>query len=181
MASTRFNDDLARKEDQLRQSIGPCDYVMNAPGNGLTPAYMEDPYIRLQKWGANMASNSVSVESDLLGIRQPLNRDCLGVNEYTQLAAMVSPETVQYPSNKSFYTEQPRAVQPAWELRDQETVQHGAPLFFDPQANLFPQFRTNVSTRVLEKDHFVAAKMHAPLPTAALLPYVGRPAATSER
>lgn len=62
MASTRFRDDFARQEDQIRQSTQPLDYILNAPGNGLSPDYMEDPHIRLQKWGGNLATNSVTLE-----------------------------------------------------------------------------------------------------------------------
>lgn len=170
MASTRFRDDFARQEDQIRQSTQPLDYILNAPGNGLSPDYMEDPHIRLQKWGGNLATNSVTLESSLMGYRQPLNRDCLGKDEYTQPAVAPAPTTVQYPSNNSLYTEQPRAINPAWELRDMETTQHGDPTFFNPQDNLFQPFRTNVSTRILEKDHYSPNKMHEPLRTSALLP-----------
>jgi len=167
MASTRFRDDIARKEDQLRQSTGPCDYMINAPGNGLTPSYMEDPHIRLQKWGGNLATNSVTLEGSLKGLR-PSGRDCLGKDEYNRSAPAA--ETVVFPSNTALNTDQPRATNPAWELRDQATTQHGDPTFFDPQANIFQPFRTNVSTRILEKDHYTPAKMHEPLTTQFLLP-----------
>jgi hypothetical protein len=167
MASTRFRDDIARKEDQLRQSIGPCDYMINAPGNGLAPSYMEDPHIRLQKWGGNLATNSVTLEGSLKGLRQS-GRDCLGKDEYNRSAPAA--ETVNFPSNTALNTDQPRATNPAWELRDQETTQHGDPTFFDPQANIFQPFRTNVSTRILEKDHYTPTKMHEPLTTQFLLP-----------
>jgi hypothetical protein len=167
MASTRFRDDIARKEDQLRQSTGPCDYMINAPGNGLTPSYMEDPHIRLQKWGGNLATNSVTLEGALKGLRQS-GRDCLGKDEYNRSALVA--DTVTFPSNTALNTDQPRATNPAWELRGQETTQHGDPTFFDPQANIFQPFRTNVSTRILEKDHYTPTKMHEPLTTQFLLP-----------
>jgi hypothetical protein len=128
---------------------------------------MEDPHIRLQKWGGNLASNPVTLEGALMGIRQ-VNRDCLGKDEYSRSAPAV--EVVQYPSNSSLYTEQPRAINPAWELRDNENTRYGEPTFFDPQENLFQPFRTNVSTRILEKDHYTPKKMHEPLPLQSLLP-----------
>lgn len=167
MASTRFRDDIARKEDQLRQSTSLCDYMINAPGNGTTPAYMEDPHVRLQKWGANLANNAVTIEGSLKGLRQS-GRDCLGKDEYNRSALVA--ETPNFPSNVALTTDQPRASNPAWELRDQANTQHGDPTFFDPQSNIFQPFRTNVSTRILEKDHYTQPKIHEPLTTQYLLP-----------
>ena len=31
-----------------------CDYMLNKPGNGITPSYFDDPFIRLQQWGGNL-------------------------------------------------------------------------------------------------------------------------------
>lgn len=156
MASTRFRDDPARVVDQLRQSTSQCDYFINAPGNGLSPSYMADPHIRAQKWGANLMTNSVNVESDLMGIRQT-NRDCLGKDEYTRFAATT--QSVQYPVNSILYTDQSRATNPAWELRDVEAKTHGAPTHLDPQENIFLPFHNNLSTRILEKDNFELSKL----------------------
>lgn len=151
MASTRFRDDPLRKEEQIRQSVFAGDYQINAPGNGLTPDFMEDPHIRAQKWGANLMTNAVDVESDLFAIRQ-LNRDCAGKNEYTKYAPASS--AMEYPSNSSMYTEQPRAVAPAWEIRDKEKTEVGQYLHLDPQHNLEMPFYNNINTHILEKDNF---------------------------
>ena len=167
MASTRFRDDIARKEDQLRQSTGLCDYMINAPGNGVAPPYMEDPHIRLQKWGANLASNSVALETSLKGLRHS-GRDCLGKDEYNRSAPTVGIK--QFSSNTTLSTDQPRATNPAWEIRDQETTRYGEPTFFNPQENIFQPFRMNVDTRILEKDHYNPQQMHEPLKTQYLLP-----------
>jgi len=151
MASTRFRDDPARIEDQVRQSTFSCGYMINAPGNGVKPQYMEDPYVRIQKWGANFMTNSVNLESELKGIR-PLNNDCLGKHEYSNYA--VETQQIKYPDNSSMYTEQPRAVAPAWELRDEVCNRHGEPTLMNPQENVMLPFNNNVSTRILEKDNF---------------------------
>ena len=168
MASTRFRDDIARKEDQLRQSTSLCDYMINAPGNGTAPAYMEDPHIRLQKWGANLANNVITIEGSLRGLGQQVGRDCLGKDEYDRSPPAV--DTSKFPSNTALTTDQPRASNPAWELRDQANTQHGDPTFVDPQSNIFKPFRTNVSTRILEKDNYTQPKIHEPLTTQYLLP-----------
>lgn len=168
MASTRFRDDLARREEQVRHSTFACGYMINAPGNGTRPDYIEDPQFRLQKWGANYMTNSVDLESNLKGIR-PLNRDCIGQSEYTNFN--VNSQPIQYPNNSCLYTEQPRAIAPAWELRDVETQMPKYEPLLNPQENVEVQFQNNVSTRILEKDTFnpESLLLH-PLQTEDLLP-----------
>jgi hypothetical protein len=56
MASTRFNYDECRTKKQIQQSTDPGRWIMNVPGNGSDPAYMEDPYIRMQKWTKSIIS-----------------------------------------------------------------------------------------------------------------------------
>ena len=65
MAFTRFHDDKARVEKQLQESTGPGRYMLNVPGNGTQPHFMEDPFIRLDKWGANLRTNTVKLDSIL--------------------------------------------------------------------------------------------------------------------
>ena len=60
MASTRFNYDSGRTIKHLQQSTGPGRYMLNVPGNGDKPEYMEDPHIRLEKWGGNLDNNAAS-------------------------------------------------------------------------------------------------------------------------
>jgi hypothetical protein len=112
---------------------------------------MEDPFIRMQKWGANLQTNSINLESDLKGLTRPLNNDCKKVNDYKINA--VKSSKVQYPvCNPS--TEQPRATHPVWTARDLEQVDwYILPL--DPQENICIPFQNNLSTRILEKDYFV--------------------------
>ena len=49
MASTRFNSDPCRISKKLQQMTDQGRYVMNVPGNGTKPYYVEDPQIRIQK------------------------------------------------------------------------------------------------------------------------------------
>ena len=39
--------------------------------------FFEDPNVRLQQWGANLHNNTVEFESELRGLKRPLNRDLL--------------------------------------------------------------------------------------------------------
>ena len=49
----------------MNQSTGTGRYMLNVPGNGSKPCFMEDPFCRLQKWGANLQTNSINLESDV--------------------------------------------------------------------------------------------------------------------
>ena len=48
MASTRFYYDPSRTKKQLQQSTDPGRWILNVPGNGANPCYMEDPQIIIQ-------------------------------------------------------------------------------------------------------------------------------------
>jgi hypothetical protein len=152
MAFTRFHDDPCRKIKQLQQSTGPGRYMLDEPGNGSTPPFMDDPYIIPQKWGGNLWTNTINVESALIGVNGHLSRDCLGKDEFS--ARNVQTKPVQYPLSKALTTEQSRAIMPAWTARDKEqTDYYYLPL--NPQENTCYPFQNNLSTRILEKDYFV--------------------------
>ena len=89
MSFTRFHDDPCRIEKQLQESTGTGKYMLNVPGNGSKPCFMEDPFIRMQKWGANLQTNSINLESDLKGLTRKLNNDCEKVNDYKANACLL--------------------------------------------------------------------------------------------
>ena len=148
MASTRFSYDECRTKKQLQQSTDPGRWILNVPGNGANPAYMEDPHIRIQKWGGNMMTNTVNLESELLGVNRKIGRDCLGEDTYS-----VSSNAVSYPKCNTLSTEQSRAIAPAWTYRENQRENWQYPLF-NPQENTCLPFTNNLSTRVLEKDYY---------------------------
>ncbi len=151
MSNTRFFYDPSRTTKSLQQSTDPGRYILNVPGNGDRPSYIEDPHIRIQKWGANIRTNSVNLESDLRGMSRQLGRDCLGKDNYETNIAKSDP--ISYPSTAQLTTEQSRAIMPAWTARDLEQVDwYTLPL--DPQENTCIPFLNNLDTRMLEKDHF---------------------------
>lgn len=152
MSFTRFHDDPCRIEKQLQEMSGPGRYMLNVPGNGDKPCFMEDPFIRLQKWGANLRTNTINLESDLLGLTRKSNRDCIEQNNYR--SNNVSSKLIEYPlCNPS--TEQSRATHPAWMVRDLEQVKY-AILPLNPQENTCIPFQNNLNTRLIERDQFVA-------------------------
>lgn len=151
MSFTRFHDDPCRVQKQLQQSTDPGRWVMNVPGNGSAPAFMEDPYIRIQKWGANLRTNVINLESDLRGVNRVMSRDCLGKDNYQQFN--VPNEPIRYTSNNTLTTGQSRVTNPAWWYRDQEQVDWYYPPL-NPQENTCMPFLNNMNTRILEKDYF---------------------------
>lgn len=150
MSFTRFHDDPCRIEKQLQQSTGSGKYTLNVPGNGAKPYYMEDPYIRMQKWGANLQTNSINLESDLIGLTRKATCDDIYVNDYK--ANSVKTHKIEYPSLVPF-TEQPRATNPAWTTKDLEQV-NWCFLHENPQKNVNIPFNNNISTRILDKDNY---------------------------
>jgi hypothetical protein len=147
MAFTRFKYDECRTKKELQQSTDPGRWIMNVPGNGSDPCYIEDPQIIIQKWGANLRTNAINLESDLLGMNQNLGRDCLVKQNITKS------EAIKYPSCNQLYTEQSRAIAPAWMVRDAEQNNFEF-LPINPQENVCYPFQNNLSTRILEKDYY---------------------------
>jgi len=147
---TRFNYDQARTIKQLEESTGPGKYVMNVPGNGNTPHYIADPQLRLSNWGANLTTNSMSIDNQLRGLNRKLNRDVVKDNYH--LVNEPSKTLPNYPTIQTIVHES-RTETPAWEIREQPNIRTEY-LHHDPQENVCLQFQNNLSTRILEKDHF---------------------------
>jgi|TARA_B100000886_G_C20283410_1_gene432282 hypothetical protein len=147
MSFTRFHDDKHRVKKQVEESIYAGDYFINTPGPGVNLPYMEDPHIRLQKWGGNLRNNSTNIENDLRGITRPLNRDELS-KEYKRTEPVS--ELMSY-QNVSPYTDESRASHPAWMYKDLEQKRWEHPIL-NPQNNWEAPFDSNIQSRILEKD-----------------------------
>jgi hypothetical protein len=167
MANTRFFYDDCRTKKQLQQATGPGRYMLDVPGNGSHPCYIEDPQIIIQKWGANLRTNTINLESDLMGVNRQIGRDCLGKDNYKSYN--VENRAIQYPNCNNLFTEQSRATNPAWWYRDLEQVDwYYLPL--NPQENTCFPFEANLSTRILEKDYFTPKRDCVVNETNNLLP-----------
>jgi hypothetical protein len=151
MACTRIYYDACRTKKSLQQATDPGRWILNVPGNGASPCFIEDPQIIAQKWGANLRTNTINLESDLIGANKPLSRDCLGKDNYKNYN--VPNEAIQYPSCNTLFTSESRATNPAWWYRDLEQVDWYYPPL-NPQENTCLPFQNNLSTRILEKDYF---------------------------
>ena len=162
MAFTRFNYDYCRTVKSLQESTGPGRYMLNTPGNGCKPCFMEDPHIRLQKFGGNLRNVSngypIDIDSDLMGITRPLTKDCVSM-VYPNLG-VVKTSSQSFPTCGSF-TNETRTSHPAWQYRDLEQTRW-YPLFLNPQENTCKPFHNNLNTRNLEKDNYIP-KMPCPV------------------
>lgn len=186
MAFTRFKYDNCRTKKSLQQSTDPGRWILNVPGNGDKPCYMEDPQIIPQKWGANLRTNTINLESDLRGVNRNLSRDCLGKNEYQKYN--VSNQAIKYPTCSQLTTEQSRATNPAWWYRDLEQNNFEYPPL-NPQVNVCVPFQSNLNTRILEKDYFTPKRDCVLNETKNMLPtsynlirgnYVGGPTSCTQ-
>ena len=158
MAFTRFHDDEARIIKQLQQQTDQERWYLDTPGNGDKPCFMLDPQIIPQKWGGNLWTHSIDIQSSLLGIDRQLNRDCLrvdkngkDVDKYKRQTVYASP--IDYPVCDTLTTEQSRAIMPAWTARDLQQ-NHAYILPNNPQLNTEMPFQNYLDTRILEKDSF---------------------------
>ena len=167
MANTRFNYDDCRTMKRLQQSTDPGRWVLNVPGNGDKPCFIQDPQIILQKWGANLRTNTINLESDLQGVNRVLSRDCLAKDNYKSYNVPNKP--IEYPKCNNLFTEQSRATHPAWWFRDMEQVDWYYPPL-NPQENTCIPFQNNLSTRILEKDYFTPKRDCVINQTEAMLP-----------
>jgi hypothetical protein len=157
MASTRFFNDNARIAAYLELQTNAGRYALNVPGNGENLPYFEDVHMRLQRWGANLDKNAISIEDELRGMNRPLVRKDAFIHVYTNLtptaAADAGMKFSQKYSTSTPFTDETRATHPAWEYREMEQPRWETP-FINPQANTEIRFPNKLSTRILEKDAY---------------------------
>ena len=151
MSFTRFRDDALRIKYELEISTYTGRYLLDTPGPGANLPYLEDPQIRVQKWGANLMTNPVNIESDLLGLTRKLNRDNIDLNNYKNTAVECDRKTYE---RVNPFVEESRASHPAWLYKDLEQTRWEVP-FLNPLANVEKGFTDNIQTRILEKDYYV--------------------------
>lgn len=147
MSFTRFNYDNTRTVKRNQEITGPGRYVLNTPGPGTDLGFAMDPYLRLQKWGANLRNSSspVDIASDLDGRNRVLQK----YNEPYKKEAVTS-SAIQYADVKP-YTDESRATHPVWMFRDLPHVRWEYPIH-DPQYATCTPFTNNVSSRLQQKN-----------------------------
>lgn len=147
MSSTRFYDDDARVKKQLEESLNVGLYHMDVPGNGMAPPFMEDRQIRLQKWGANLRTNTIDIDNNLKGLSTKIKNDR---REYKKNAPYS--RQLNYTSAPSFVDES-RTSLPAWTFRDKPTKRWDHS-FHNAQNHTEIPFINNQSTRFEVKQNF---------------------------
>jgi hypothetical protein len=152
MSFTRFHDDEIRIQKQLQQQTYPGRYQIDVPGQGSSMPFQEDVHLRMQKWGSNLCTNTINLESDLMGLTRTVGRDDIVENNYKE--KQVDSKEMTY-SNQLPYVEESRASHPAWMYRDLEHPIWEQPLV-DPQSlkQIEKPFHDNIQTRILEKDYY---------------------------
>ena len=160
MAFTRFYDDPCRIQKHLEESTSIGNYFLNPPGNGLAPYFVNDPHIRMQKWGANLSNNLTNLESDLLKITRKLNKDTIKENTYSNDLNNNYYNQNSYPVFSDELTWQSRVTNPAYELRElnyntkPDTPNNFNYLHLNPQEHICIPFHNNISSRIVEKDYY---------------------------
>ena len=118
MSLTSIRNEPERIKKELQQMTDIGRYQIATPGPGANVGFVEDPHIRLQGWGANLRTNTINTESDLMGLTRSLTRDCLPLNDHHKMKT--SNEALNY-GTVAATTEETRTINPAWTLLDQES------------------------------------------------------------
>lgn len=158
MAFTRFHDDPCRIQKYLEESTNIGNYSLNVPGYGDKPIFFNDPYMKIQKWGANLSQNQSMLESELMGLTRKLNRDTIKENNYVDnLNKNNIYSRNEYPINSNEITHQSRVTHPAWAFRELDSINcpnNFKYLHLNPQENVCFTFNNNISSRIVEKDYY---------------------------
>lgn len=156
MAFTRFHDDVCRINKHAEESTGAGRYIFGTPGPGSHVPFETNPYYRLQMYGANITSNSLNVESDLLGLTRTLSRDCYNYETSAIPYQNISNDLGTQHSN----VEESRSVLPAYMILDKDITEYNfTQLYRDAQKGAkSDMFFNNNSSRVQTKEVYEKLK-----------------------
>lgn len=163
-AMTRYRHDLPKMVENNEISTGPGRYRLGVPNAYGNAAFVPDPTIRMQKWGAShdMTSTKTDVESDLWNIGRPTTRSVCGQYTPEQGAAVAGRLTAM--PEAAFPMTHARLVDPPCTLRS-SGWNRWAWLCQDPQANVMMPFEWGVDSRHAAKDDFLD-QIRLPLETS---------------
>lgn len=149
--STRISNDEIRIRKGIEISTFEGRYHLNAPGPGVNVKFNSDPQLRLQKFGANLMTNKVDIEDNLMCRIRPVSRDYLAIDEYKNNKILSKKIEYGVESDKNYVLES-RTELPAWTFRgiDQQYDRFGN-LWINPQDNIERNFNHNIQTRLMEK------------------------------
>ena len=152
MSCTRFNYDNCRTSKRLQEATGPGRYLLNTPGFGENPLYIDDPQVRLTEWGGNLrgvnGGHPIDIDSELVGLNMKSSKsDC---NKYNK---SFKTEKKDYKST-TFNIDETRASHPAFLYRDLEQTRWETPLF-NPQIDNNFHLINNQNSSLIFKDNYV--------------------------
>jgi hypothetical protein len=147
MAFTRYKYDRSRTVKELQESTDIGRFILNVPGNGSHPCFMENPSVRLQKWGANVAMNRLEIENDLLGINRRYSKCDVEIERPICLQDT-------YKTCSKLCTGQSRTTNPSWQLRDNESSHWKTPVVKQIGIH-YVGHSIHQSSRLTEKDAYM--------------------------
>lgn len=159
MASTRISGDNWRLRKRLQISTEEGRYLLNVPGNGAGTEmpYQDDPHLRLQKWGANVHGDMMTIENHLRGQDRLLLRKDV-TTSVVPAAGHTSRSRAPMFAVAESYTDQSRATDPAWVYRNLEQIPRWQYLDSNrnPQTHILNDepFHGYIGSRMGEKDEW---------------------------
>jgi hypothetical protein len=153
-ALTRYRHDLPKMVENNEITTGPGRYRLGVPNAYGNAAFVPDPTIRMQRWGAShdMSSTKTDVESDLWNIGRPTVRSACGQYAPEQGAAVAARLTAM--PETDFPMVHARLVDPPCTLRA-SGWNRWEWLCQDPQANVMMPFEWGVDSRHAVKDDYL--------------------------
>ena len=153
MACTNINNENERIMKKNQISTFAEKYYMDRPGWGASIPFVEDPHMRLEKWGANTRNNLWDIEYDLKGMTRNLNRDYVNTNDFRKNTPKVDVSPVSQPQLSMSFADESRASHPPSLYRQIEMSRWEIPLL-NPQNYQILEFPLLVQkqTRILQKD-----------------------------
>jgi hypothetical protein len=145
------------EHDYHKQSIRSGMMSLTRPLN--PTAFMDDPYIRQQRWGNNIrvparlgfipTETPLDVENNLMSRDVHLSKYCSS-KQFPQTKRSTVQIAISQTINTPI-TQQSRASHPAWMYKDKEQTRWDY-LPLDPQENVAMSFSNNLSSRILAKN-----------------------------
>lgn len=147
--TTRISNDICRIKKENEISTFNARYHLNAPGPGVDVKYNADPQLRLQMFGANLMTNMIGIEDDLMCRTKIISRDYLEIDNYKK--RNLKSKKIEYGEETTHILES-RTELPAWMFREKDNqfdrFEH---LWINPQNVIERNFNHNIQTRLMEK------------------------------
>jgi hypothetical protein len=168
---TRYKYDIGKMVENNEITTGPGRYALGLPNHFGNAAFITDPTIRMQKWGAShdMSSTKTDVESDLRNLSRPSTKSSCG---HETTARTLTPMT-----EASFPQTHARLVDPPCTLRG-TGWNRWEWLCQNPQENVMMPFEWGVQSRYAAKDGYSphsSTSRTAPPPHESAVPVARHP------